>query len=222
VFILVSIQPLLIWLPCLLSLCILLWTVLTAPWRYLFSEPSRQHLFFAASLVLGLSWATLSVGVDQLYSVHPLIITSAVFIFGLRFSLILGGLALLTTHAISLHFWENIGYHYLVNVVTPAIISVFILYFIDKLRIQNLFVYILGGGFFGSMLTVILTGVVALLSLWISGSSLQYPVFDKVYLFAMLTFPEGFTNGAIITALTVVRPDLVKTYDDKFYLDGSK
>ena len=221
-FILVSIQPLLIWLPCLLSLCILLWTLLTSPWRYLFSEPSRQHLFFAASLVLGLSWATLSVDVNQLYSVHPLIITSAVFIFGLRFSLIMGGLALLITHAISLHFWENIGYHYLVNVVTPALISVFILYAIDKLRIQNLFIYILGGGFFGSMLTVILTGVVALLALWISGSSLQYPVFDNVYLFAMLTFPEGFTNGAIITALTVVRPDLVKTYDDKFYLDGRK
>jgi uncharacterized membrane protein len=96
------------------------------------------------------------------------------------------------------------------------------LYFIDKLRIQNLFVYILGGGFFGSMLTVILTGVVALMTLWVSGSSLQFPVFDNVYLFAMLTFPEGFINGAIITALTIVRPDLVKTYDDKFYLDGNK
>jgi uncharacterized membrane protein len=203
-------------------MCILFWAILTAPWRYLFAEHIRQHLFFAASLILGLFWAALSVDVNQLYSVHPLIITASVFIFGLRFSLVMGGLALVLTHWISLPFWENIGYHYLVNVITPATVSVLILYFIDKLRIQNLFVYILGGGFFGSMLTVILTGVVALMTLWVSGSSLQFPVFDNVYLFAMLTFPEGFINGAIITALTIVRPDLVKTYDDKFYLDGNK
>jgi uncharacterized membrane protein len=222
VFILVSIQPLLVWLPCLLSLCVLCWAILTAPWRFLFSETIRQHLFFAASLILGLFWAALSVDVNQLYSVHPLVLTASVFIFGLRFSLVMGGLALVIAHWISLPFWENIGYHYLVNVLTPATISVFILYFIDKLRIQNLFVYILGGGFFGSMLTVILTGVVVLISLWASGSSLQFPVYDNIYLFAMLTFPEGFINGAIITALTIVRPDLVKTYDDKFYLDGHK
>ena len=221
-FILISIQPLLIWLPCLLSLCVLFWAVLTAPWRHLFSETIRQHLFFAASLILGLFWATLSVDVNQLYSVHPLIITASVFVFGLRFSLVLGGFALLITHSIALPFWQNIGYHYVINVMTPAAISVFILYFIGKLQIQNLFVYILGGGFFGSMLTVVLTGVVALITLWGSGSSLQFPVFDNVYLFAMLTFPEGFINGGIITALTIVRPDLVKTYDDKFYLDGHK
>ena len=221
-FILVSIQPLLIWLPSLLSMCILFWAILTAPCRYLFAEHIRQHLFFASSLILGLFWAALSVDGNQSSSVHPLIITASVFIFGLRFSLVMGGIALVLTHWISLPSWGNIGYHYLVNVITPATVSVLILYFIDKLQIQNLFVYILGGGFFGSMLTVILTGVVALITLWVSGSSLQFPVFDNVYLFAMLTFPEGFINGAIITALTIVRPDLVKTYDDKFYLDSNK
>ncbi|MFT6969342.1 MAG: hypothetical protein ACJA1S_002075, partial [Cellvibrionaceae bacterium] len=42
-------------------MCILFWAILTAPWRYLFAEPIRQHLFFAASLILGLFWAALSV-----------------------------------------------------------------------------------------------------------------------------------------------------------------
>ena len=219
-FILVSIQPLLIWLPCLLSLSILSWAALTAPWRHLFFESVRQHLFFASCLVLGLFWSSLTVDVNQLYSVHPLVITAVVFVFGLRCSLVIGALALVVTHWVSLPSWESIGYHYLVNVVTPATLTVFILYIIDKLHIQNLFVYILGGGFFGSMLTVLSVGIVTLSTLWISGSTLLFPVLDNVYLFAMLTFPEGFMNGAIITALTIVRPDLVKTYDDKFYLDG--
>ena len=219
-FILVSIQPLLIWLPGLLSLCVLLWAALTANWRHLLNEPIRQHMFFAAFLFLGLFWSALTVGVNELYIVHPLIITPIVFIFGLRFSLVVGGLALVITHWISLPFWQNIGFHYLVGVITPAMITVFILYVIDKLHIQNLFIYILGGGFFGSMLTVISAGMVSLLILWLSGSSLQFSALDNAYLFAMLTFPEGFINGAIITALTIIRPDLVKTYDDKFYLDG--
>jgi uncharacterized membrane protein len=222
VFITISIQPLLIWLPCLLSACFWGGAAVYAPWRQLFNESIRQHLFFAAFLLLGLFWSALSVGVNQLYNVHPLIITTIVFIFGFRFALIIGGLALVITHSISLPFWQNIGFHYLVNVITPATITVFILYLIDKLRIQNLFIYILGGGFFGSMLTVLATGMVSLIILWLAGSSLQYPVLDNIYFFAMLTFPEGFVNGAIITALTIIRPELVKTYDDKFYLDGTK
>ena len=221
-FITVSIQALLIWLPCALSLCVFLWAVVRAPWRQLFGESIRQHLFFAAFLLLGLFWSALSVGVNQIYTVHPLIITSIVFIFGFRFTLIIGGLALAITHFISLPFWQNIGFHYIVNVITPATITVFILYLVDKLRIQNLFIYILGGGFFGSMLTVLAAGIVSLIMLWLAGSSLQYPLLDNIYLFAMLTFPEGFINGAIITALTIIRPELVKTYDDKFYLDGTK
>ena len=34
----------------------------------------------------------------------------------------------------------------------------------------------------------------------------------------LLTFPEGFLNGAVISALTVFYPDIVKTYDDVRYL----
>ncbi|MGH1439030.1 MAG: hypothetical protein ACRBBR_02870 [Cellvibrionaceae bacterium] len=219
-FILVSVQSLLIWLPCFIGVSIFLWAVLTAPWKSLFYTPIRLHLFFACALLLGLFWSFLTVNINQLFTVHPLIMTTIVFMFGLRLSLLLGALALTMTHWLSLPLWELIGFHYLVNVVSPALVTIAILHFIDHLRIQNVFIYILGGGFFGSMLAVFSTGLLAEATLWLSASSLRFPVWDHFYLFAMLTFPEGFINGAIITTLTILRPDLVKTYNDSFYLDG--
>jgi len=33
-----------------------------------------------------------------------------------------------------------------------------------------------------------------------------------------MTFPEGFINGMLATALTVLAPDLVRTYRDDWFL----
>ena len=35
----------------------------------------------------------------------------------------------------------------------------------------------------------------------------------------LLMFPEGFINGMLVTAFTVFYPDVVKTFDDAYYLD---
>ena len=219
-FILVSTQALLIWLPSSISLAALLWAVTTAPWRQLLAKSIRQHLLFGALIALGVFWSFVSVNVNQVYSIHPLMITSVVFIFGLRFSLLIGALSLLVTHSVSLPHWGTLGYHYLINVVTPALVSAGVLLVIARLQIQNLFLYTLGGSFFGSMLAALSVGGVSLLSLWLADSTLFLPVWDNAYIFALLTFPEGFSNGAIISSLAILRPDLVKTYDDDFYLDG--
>jgi uncharacterized membrane protein len=36
----------------------------------------------------------------------------------------------------------------------------------------------------------------------------------------LVMFSEGFINGMCVSALAVFYPDWVKTFDDRFYLDG--
>lgn len=54
-------------------------------------------------------------------------------------------------------------------------------------------------------------------SLWAGTVLLLDPDLDHA-LVMLLTFPEGFLNGALISALTVFYPDIVRTYDDVRYL----
>ena len=87
---------------------------------------------------------------------------------------------------------------------------------------KNLFVFMLGGGFLGGMLTVQGMALSGLLYVGLFGPDPLWVIaWDNYYLSWLLMFPEGFMNGAFITVLAVMKPDLVKTYDDGAYLgDG--
>ena len=77
----------------------------------------------------------------------------------------------------------------------------------------------LGAGFGGGLLSVLLVAVTALPVLWLIG---QHGWVGQALanwpLILLMMFPEGFINGMIVTTLTVFYPDLVKTFDDGFYL----
>ncbi len=216
---LVHTHPFLFWLPS-ISFMVLLWALVTAPWRQLGNQLIRLHLFVGSIIALGLFWSWLAVNVRDIYAVHPLLITTLVFVFGIRLALVAGMGALLVMHLLTASPWETIAFHYVVSVLTPVLVTGGVLWCINKVHWQNLFIYTLGGSFIGGMATQIVSGGVCLLLLWVSNSTLLWPVWDNAYLFFLLAFPEGFCNGAIVSTITVLRPDLVKTYDDDFYLDG--
>lgn len=207
-------------LPGTIGLLFFLWALKSAPWRALLTNGARLHLYLGFTLGLSFFWSWLTVNVQSIFQVHLLLITTMVFIFGLRLSLIAGAAATLLMHLLLHNPWQNMGFHYFINVLTPVLISRSILHFISKIRVQNIFIYTLGGGFLGSMISVLGTGLMAIVTLWLSHSTLVWPTLDHSYLFLLLLFPEGFSNGAIISTLTILKPDLVKTYDDSFYLDG--
>ncbi len=216
---LVHTQPFLFWFPA-ISFMVLLWALMTAPWRQLGNPLIRLHLLVGSTIALGLFWSWLAVNVRDIYAVHPLLMTTLVFVFGLRLSLVAGTGALVIMHLLTASPWENIAFHYLVSVLTPVWVTGGILWLINKIHWQNLFIYTLGGSFIGGMVTQLASGGMCLLLLWVSNSTLLWPVWDNAYLFLLLAFPEGFCNGAMVSTVTILRPDLVKTYDDDFYLDG--
>jgi uncharacterized membrane protein len=77
----------------------------------------------------------------------------------------------------------------------------------------------LGAGFLGAIFSVAALTLVFLLLLALSDQqALLASGLQQAPLILMLMFPEGFLNGTIVTALTVYRPELVKTFDEEFYL----
>ncbi len=208
------------WLPNALSLLLILSALVWAPWRELAARSIRVHLLLGAIVILGIFWSWMKVNVHDIYGIHPVLMTTLVVVFGLRLSLLAGALALVWMHILGASPWENIGWHFMVNVVAPGLASRALLYAIWRQHIQNLFIFLLGGGFLGGMLSALSIGASALGFLWLAQSSLLLPVWDNGYLFFMLMFPEGFANGAIVTAIAVLHPELVRSYNDDFYLDG--
>jgi uncharacterized membrane protein len=203
-----------------MSSIVIIWAITYAPWKQLWQKNIRFHLFTGAIIALGLFWSFVGVNVHELYKLHLSLITTVTFIFGIYIGVVIGALALVFSHISTPLPLENIGFHFLTGVATPAMITQLMLIVIGKMRIQNVFVYTLGGSFLGGMLAAIGIGATSIFLLWLTGSTMLWPVWDNKYLFLLLTFPEGFCNGAIISTITILRPDLVKTYNDDFYLDG--
>lgn len=210
----------LIWLCTPLVLLIYGWAFRTAPWHQLAAVGLRQHLWFGAIVALGVFWGSIRVDINQLFQLHPLLITSCTLIFGLRLALIAGLVAMVITQWLTGAPLANLPFQLLVTICLPAAATRALLLLIARVRIQNLFLYILGGGFGGGIVAMATMAASSLALLKISGAAAFPVVWENAYLFLLLLFPEGFCNGTIVSAMAVMGPKLVKTYDDDFYLDG--
>lgn len=83
----------------------------------------------------------------------------------------------------------------------------------------NMFVYLLGNGFFGAIAVLALTGMMtlgvhkALVTPAMAGG-------DPVAFMLLLSWGEAFLTGFMLTIFTVYRPEWVLTFDDRVYLHG--
>ena len=89
----------------------------------------------------------------------------------------------------------------------------------QRLRSNNLFLYLLGVGFGGGILAMLMMVAMVLPLLWLIGQQAWVELaLDSWPMVLLVLFPEGFINGMAVTTLTVFYPQLVKTFDDEFYL----
>lgn len=189
-----------------------------ADWRGLMARNERFHLFWAAGIGLSVFWL-LGVNVHGMMTLHPLLMMSLCVIFGARLGVLCGALAVALNLLWQSGAPEQWPLRVLINVLAPALVAQVILWGVGRLPMKNLFVFMLGGGFLGGMLTVQGMALSGLLYVGLFGPDPLWVIaWDNYYLSWLLMFPEGFMNGAFITVLAVMRPDLVKTYDDKAYL----
>lgn len=223
----------LFWLATAISLPTLLLAVRYAPWTQLFINQTRQHILFATILALALLWL-LQVEVRATLAIHPLLITVTAMVFGWSFALLIGVCALVVLECYQLPLravhmdWDvalaqfdlsALPVDFCLSVLVPVSWAWCVLWLVDRWKFKNPFTYFWGVGFFGAMLSCLLVGAAALTLFALTASDVHLnSTREHFFVFLLMMFPEGFINGLIATVMTVLYPDLVKTYRDDWYL----
>ncbi len=210
-------------------LCVVLWFCLAgtcalaayyADWRALRAVPSRYHLFFG-SVVCSLALWLISVNAIEGLWFHFMGITTLTLLLGWRLAILAGTAAIIIHTLIIGQPLAAAAPAWLLSVAIPASISRWLVHWLRRLQTRNLFIYMLGAGFGGGMLSVLGMAAGAIILLGLSGQEeLVTAALDNWPMISLMLFPEGFINGMVVTTLTVFYPHLVKTFDDDFYLEN--
>lgn len=198
-------------------LLVLLQALRWAPWRSLLASPKIQHVFLGASLVLFLMWI-FEVGVRPALGFHFLGVTVYALMFGWSLSMIGVGIVAVGVTIMS-GDWLALAANALLLGVLPVSTSYGVYYLVHRYLPRHLFIYIFLCAFFNAMLAAGAT-VLALVVLLVATETYTFARISQEYLpfVPLYLFPEGMLNGMVTTALIVLRPDWLKTYDDEVYL----
>lgn len=195
--------------------------VIKAPWRLISKNTERQHLVFGASILLGLFWL-LRVEALEILTFHPLVMTAVTLMIGWHFAMLAGAIAQLVLLVAGFDHWTMFGVNYFVTAMIPATLSYGIVLLSQRIPLKNPFVFLFGAGFLGAgaCSAAVAIATIALLLLGGYDLSINEVARDAPILF-ILMFPEGFINGTIVTAITVFKPHLMKTFNEEFYFGNS-
>ena len=211
-------QSLPLWPAFLVCSVLLLLALWRAPWQAILSVPARQHALLGSLVALCLIWSFQFEVIPGL-SFHPFLMTTITLVFGWCFALATGALALALLVLVGTAQWQYLPWDWLFSDWIPATLAYALLRVIERLPTRNLFVYILGLGFFGTLLTTLLNCLLLLGLFWLLlPEKALLALWDKRAFVVPLLYSEGFMNGMLVTSVTVFFPDLVKTFDDQRFL----
>ena len=196
---------------------VLLQALRQAPWQAFLAQPNLQHVFLGASVALFLMWI-FEAGIRPALGFHFLGVTVYTLMFGWSLGVI--GVSLIAVGVtLTGGDWSALAMNALLLGILPVSTSYGIYRLVHRYLPRHLFIYIFLCAFFNAMVaagTVILTLVTLLVfaeSYTFDRISNEYLPFVPLYL-----LPEGMLNGMVTTALIVLKPDWLKTYDDEIYL----
>lgn len=201
------------------SVAVALWH---AQWLAIVREPGRMHLIAGGAVACLLLWLLNIHLVDGLV-LHFLGITTLTLVVGWSFSVLAAALAMLSVYGIQGLEWPGYPLSVVLCVVMPATLTWLLARLLHRPGLQHPFVYMLGAGFAGGGLVVLLLGLCALLLFWVNGLTVYLDNAKEFWpLIFLLMFSEGFINGMCVSALAIFYPDWMKTFDDQFYLDDQQ
>ena len=116
---------------------------------------------------------------------------------------------------------STIPVDFCLSILVPVTWALLVIGMVNRWRFKNPFTYFWGVGFFGAMVSCLLTGLAAILLFELTVSKTELlSVKDNFIVFVVMTFPEGFINGSVATMFTVFWPEILKTYRDDWYLSN--
>ncbi|MDX1606053.1 MAG: energy-coupling factor ABC transporter permease [Candidatus Competibacterales bacterium] len=181
-------------------------------------EPARQHLVLGAVLAVACLWA-MRAGIGPGLSLHLSAATLLALTLGWPLALLVLAGACLGLGLTGLVPWPVLGLDYLTSGVVPVAVSWWVLRLSERWLAPHLFVYLFVCAFFGSALAVVagaLCRAGMLLTLALPEAWRLGP--DFLLLLPLIALPEALLNGFVMTGFVIMRPEWVRTYDDRRYL----
>lgn len=198
----------------------LLWATWRAPWFELLSDSRRQHLLFGTILGVFLLWLVRR-DFDSGVSFHFIGMTVVTLLLDWPLALLGGLLAQFGLIALGRQDLLALGVNGILLVVLPVLITEACALLVERAKPRNLFVYIFCCGFFPAALSALVCVLAGLGLLALDGRFAMPPWLDDFigYLW-LVTFPEAFINGTLVTALVVFCPDWLETFNRTRYLQA--
>ncbi len=185
-------------------------------------EPARLHLLLGCAVGMAVLWV-IRARVDPGLGLHVLGVTTVTMVLGWRLALVSAALAEVAVTLVSVHGMPDpaaLAGGWLVSGVVPATVTYAIARAARFHLPRNLFVYLFVCCFFGSAAAVTGTWLSGIGLLSLSGMPGPTAAGDSVLAFLPLVmFPEAFINGALLTLLAVYRPDWLRLFDERWYLE---
>lgn len=196
---------------------VLLWAGWFAGWRAL-KDNGLVPVWFAAIALVAFLWS-MQIGVRDGLVLHLLGTASLVLIFGPALAILAFAGALAINIVAGNSALALAGVHGLLLIALPVWVAYQAHHQLRRWLPLNPFVFFLGSGFLGGMLALAAPILVSAALLWSFDVHPGWVIWeDYLALLPLMLFPEGFINGAVMTALAVWQPHWVRTFDDAEYL----
>lgn len=213
-------NPTLLWLAHGTYALLLLWVVLSAPWRWLHRTPQMLHVYAGACVVLMLLWS-MKAGITPGLNFHLLGATLLVLMFGWQLALLALSIVLAAVTLNGLGDWMGFSLNALVMAVLPVGVSNLIYRLVVRYLPHQFFVYIIVNAYFcaGLAMTVTLAGASFLLACC-GPYALQQLLREYLPFAPFMIFAEAFFTGMLAAALVLMKPEWIRSFDDRRYLAG--
>jgi uncharacterized membrane protein len=204
-----------------LALVIALWlTARRAPWRAVWHVPLRLHLILTSIAFLSFLWLLRADTLPGL-SLHFLGLTAITLLIGWPFALIAGTLALIILVLLGYAGMAGLGIDFWGMIVPPVAVTVLISHGAQRFLPANFFVYLFVDVFLSALLGVLAAAVTSSLMMMALGLYTWDTLWQSYLALSLLqTIPEGIVNGMIMTALALLVPTWVISFDEKHYFSG--
>ena len=178
-----------------------------------------QHMVFGSFTLVFFLWL-FRVSIYDGLIIQFLWMTSLSLVLGFRWATLTGFAVLLMSTIIGNETWSMLGVNAILMVFVPISITYAIFSFTFHRIPRQLFIYIFLCAFFPGALTIAVKMAMFSGYYYIEGFYDWYTISNNyLNMTILLVFNEAFFNGFSMTCLIVYKPDLVYTFNDKFYID---
>lgn len=190
-----------------------------APWARL-GEEVQRHVYLGSCVALMLLW-TIKTPILPGIEYHYLGATLLTLMFGwplavLGMSVVLAG-ALLAGGT----DWAAYPVNALLMGVVPVAVTHATLRAAERYLPANFFIYVFVVAYWGAALAAAAAVLAASAVLWLADAYTPGQLGEKYSpLLVLLTVPEAFITGMLVTLMVVYRPSWVDSFDDNRYLKG--